>query len=361
MFFKPTDRLAKVRNRLQKEQNLGQKPRTRLSVPRLALRIFHVAILVFGVIVVVGWYFLVGPSAHLHGSVFNHNQNAVWAQHAWVDQPHTPEEIRGFVENLGAHGVRYVFLHVGPLESDGTIPPARYKELGEFLRVSHEYGDRLTFIPWLGQLRSKLPLQQLQVRKNIVHTAQIFVNDFGMKGVHYDIEPIVDGDTDFLFLLEDTRKALGSDALISVALPEMVPDYVFSVARRFMDLKSFLSTDMYREVAARANQITVMTYENSIKSAKVYEYFLKNEVIWITQLLADQPVRILIGLPTYDKPTESFHPEAENIRAGLLGVIDGLNNWRSKKELFEGVALYGAWTTDASEWKTMETLFLKKP
>lgn len=357
MFSKPKNRLMKVRDQLHKEQ----KPRPHLSVPRLALRIIPAALLAFAVIIAIAWYLVIGPSTGNHGSVYNQNQNAVWAPHAWADQSHTPEEIREFVENLGAHGVRYVFLHVGPLESDGTIPPERYKELGEFLRVSHEYGDRLTFIPWLGQLRSKLPLQHLQVRKNIVHTAQIFVNDFDMKGVHYDIEPIVDGDTDFLFLLEDTRKALGSDALISVALPEMVPDYVFWVARRFMELRSFLSSDMYREVAARANQITVMTYENSIKTAPMYQYFLKNEVIWVTQLLADQNVRILIGLPTYDKPTESFNPEAENIRAGLLGVIDGLNSWRSNNELFEGIALYGSWTTDASEWKTMETLFLKKP
>lgn len=354
MFSKPKNRLMKVRDQLQ-------KPRNHISAPWLALRIFHVALLVFAIMVVVGWYFAMGPSANQHGSAYNRHQNAVWAQHAWVGQPHTPEEIRHFVENLGKHGIRYVFLHVGPLESDGTIPPERYKELGEFLRVSRQYGDRLMFIPWMGQLRGKLPLQNLQVRKNIVRTAQIFVTDFDMKGVHYDIEPILDGDTDFLFLLEDTRKALGSDILISVALPELVPEYVFWAARKFMDLKSFLSSDMYRKVAARADQITVMTYENSIKSAAVYRYFLKNEVIWVTQLLADQNVRLLIGLPTYDKPTASFHPEAENIRSGLLGMIDGLNNWRSEKDRFEGVALYGSWTTDAQEWKTMETLFLKKP
>lgn len=366
------DRLAKFRRRMKGKEGAGNAPAGAPgAVCGMPFTPFAWAVCFFVVIMMVVWYFVLGPSRHLSGSSFNHQQNAVWAQHAWSDTPHTPEEIRQFVETLATHDVRYVYLHVGPLEPDGTIPPERYKELRNFLRVSHEYSDKIQFLAWMGQLRSKLPLERLEVRQHVVKTAEIFVKDYGMAGVHYDIEPIVDGDSDFLFLLEDTRKALGAGngdgsslagaAIISVALPEMIPDYVFRVARRFMELRSFLASEMYRQIADRANQIVVMTYENSIKSGWIYQYFLKNEIIWITQLLADKSTKILIGLPTYDKPTESFHPEAENIRSGLLGVIDGLNSWRSHVDSFAGVALYGSWTTDDSEWKTLETLFLKKP
>lgn len=332
-----------------------------VSTSRLLVRVIHYAVIIFVILLLVAWYFLVGPRRHEVGSYYNRNENAVWAPHAWVDQTHTPEEVRSFVETLGSHGVKYVFLHVGPIEPDGTIPPERYALLSEFLRTSRQYGDRIQFLAWMGQLRSKIHLEDINVRRNIVKTAGILIQDFGMDGIHYDIEPIVDDDSDFLFLLEDTKKAIGNDKTLSVALPELIPDYVFWIASRFMDLKSYLSSEFYREVAARSDQIAVMTYENSIKAASVYQYFLKNQVIWVTQLLSHEKAKVLIGLPTYDKQTETFYPAAENIQSGLLGVIDGLNSWRSDVNVFQGVALYGSWYTDDNEWKTLETLFIKKP
>lgn len=324
------------------------------------LRIIQISVLLVFIAIFSAWYYLIGPSNSEHGSVYNHSTNAVWAAHSWSENPHTPAEVRAFVERLAAHGVRYVFLHVGPLEPDGTIPLERYRALGDFLSMARTYGDRMKFLPWIGQLRGKLPLASLAVRRQVVATAEIFIRDFGMDGIHLDIEPIVDGDSDFLYLLEDMKKMLGTRGGLSVALPELIPDHVFRVMRRVMNLKSYLSSDYFLKVAGVADQIAVMTYENSIRSGWLYRFFLKHEVIWLTNLLADSHARVLIGLPTYDEESVSFYPEAENIEQGLLGVIDGLNSWRSERAAFEGVALYGEWTTDSGEWAVMERLFSGK-
>ncbi len=358
-------RLQQFRERL----SVGVKGRSAsgsVSTGRMMMRVLQVCLLVFILAVVIAWYFLLGPSNREHGSFFNRQANAVWAPHTWSEDPHSVEEIREFVEKMAAGGVKYVFLHVGPIEADGTIPGARYRALPEFLKVARTYGDRVKYLAWMGQIRGKLPLQELQVRREVVRTARVFVEELGMDGIHYDIEPIVDGDTDFLYVLEDTKKALGAGNLsrdkkiLSVALPEMIPDYVFAVVRRVLDLKSYLSSEYYLKVAERSDQIAVMTYENSIHSGWIYQYFLKHEVIWLTQLLQDYKGILLIGLPTYDTKTPSFDPKAENIYFGLKGMIEGLNSWRSHVDPFEGVALYGSWTTDAEEWKTMERLFLKR-
>lgn len=326
------------------------------DAPRLSL-LLRCLVLSLAVIVFLIWYFVQGPSSSYEKGEFDRRNNAVWAQHAWSQERRTPEEVRRFVETLGAGNIRYVYLHVGPIESDGTIPRERYAQLGQFLNMARVYSDRIVYIPWLGQIRSKLPLDSVIVRRNIVATAKIFVEEFDMEGVHFDIEPIVDNDSDFLFLLEDVRMALGSEKIISVALAEYIPRSVLSVAKKFIKVGDGLSKEYMRKIDSRVDQLVIMTYENSIRSGALYRYFLKNEMIWLTNLGLRS--KLIIGLPTYDTESDTFHPQAENINFGLQGVIEGLRSWRSELETFEGIALYGYWTTDADEWKTLQTLFLK--
>lgn len=335
---------------------LRNEPDGQSKPPRLSF-LLKFLVLSLSVLVFLIWYFAVGPSSSYEKGGFDLKNNAVWAQHAWSQERRTTEEVRRFVETLGAGNIRYVYLHVGPLEPDGLIPRERYAQLGEFLNMARVYSDRIVYIPWLGQIRSKLPLDSVQVRRNIVATAKIFVEEFGMGGVHVDIEPIVDNDSDFLFLLEDLRKALGKGKIISVALPEYIPRSVLFVAKKFMRVGDGLSKEYMQKVDSRVDQLAIMTYENSIRSGELYRYFLKNEVIWLTNLKLKS--KLIIGLPTYDTESDTFHPSAENINFGLQGVIEGLRSWRSESEVFEGIALYGYWTTDANEWKTLKTLFLK--
>lgn len=346
------DRLRKFR---------GARADTWRFVARLARRVvLWLLAVVLAVAVIAALYFFL-PSGWRAGPAYNTFNNAVWLQHEWSEQSHTPNETRALVENLARHGVRYVYVHVGPLARDGTIPAARYAALAEFLSVARAYGDRMKFLAWIGQVRSKIPLQDSVVRNATVRTAAMFVHDFGMDGVHYDIEPISDDDADFLYLLEDTRKALDDGqtrerALISVALPELIPNRIFALVKYVMRLDSFLSEDDYRRVADRSDQVVVMTYENGFRKPFLYRLFVKYQVAWLTQLVGER-TKILVGLPTYDTPTPSFDPHVENIRNGLLGVIDGLNYWQSVRRRFEGIAIYGYWTTDASEWKTVDELW----
>ncbi len=333
------------------ERGVGNNP----DAPRI-FQIMKYVVSALAVAIFFVWYIVFGPSANFEKGHFDLRQNAVWAQHAWSEQKHTPEEIRDFVETLGKNHIRYVYLHVGPIDSTGNISPERYNQLDEFLKVARVYSDRIIYIPWLGQIRNKLPLDSLTVRTHIVNLSKMFVDDLGMGGIHFDIEPIVDNDSDFLFLLEDVRKAIGSDKIISVALSEYFPSSVIYVAQKFMHVSDSLSKEYVRKIDSRIDQLVVMTYENSIQDGRFYRYFLKNEVIWLTNVLEHS--KLIVGLPTYDTESETFHPKAENIEFGLRGVIDGLSSWRSKREVFEGVALYGYWTTDKREWDTMHTLFL---
>lgn len=325
------------------------------------------------------WYFLLGPSDENPGSFFNTGENAIWLEHEWVDQPKSVSEISALVNRLGQSRIQYVYVHVGPIEENGGVSPQRYLYARDFLQTARAYGDRIQYLAWLGQLRGKIAFQDSQIRLNIAETARKFVQEIGFDGVHYDIEPLFDSDIDFLFLLEETREKIGDERLISVALREMVPYFTGRILSWFLKLDTFNHPLFYQKITDRADQIVIMTYENSIKKPALYRYFVKNELIWLTRILsgtgggdgADRVnsaggrsgaggaggAKIFIGLPTYDQPSLTFYPEAENIENGLLGLISGLNNWRSVRERFAGVALYRYSTTDEKEWKTYQNLW----
>lgn len=291
------------------------------------------------------------------GAEFDRGKHAVWAEHAWVEPGRSLEEISAFMRRLATHHVRYVFVHVGPLLPDGSLPEGRFERVRDFVRLARADNARLghdvDFLGWVGQLRGKIALQDPAVRARAVATGRKLLTISELDGIHYDIEPVAEGDEGFLALLSDTREMMrvlsgtsSKSKLLSVALPETLPE----------ELPRFFFTDTtYRQSANLVDQLVVMTYENSIADPFWYRLLVKYQVIWLTRMV--DRTRILIGIPTYDTPSPTFHPEAENIENGILGTLDGLNAWRTRRSAFEGVALYGFWTTSDAEWATFDRLF----
>jgi hypothetical protein len=64
-------------------------------------------------------------------------------------------------------------------------------------------------------------------------------------------------------------------------------------------------------------------------------------------------------LPTYGKGGRAHHPRAENLRLGLKGVREGLASGAANTSVFEGIAPFADYTTDADEWQTYETFWLR--
>ncbi|MBI5152467.1 hypothetical protein HZA39_02945 [Candidatus Peregrinibacteria bacterium] len=300
------------------------------------------------------WYFAMGPSESLPGAAYNKAENAIWLEHEWVEKNRTTAQIGALVSNFGAHKIKYVFVHSGPIEPDGTIPPQRYSRAVEFLKTARMYGDKIQYLAWIGQVRSKLNLAEPEVRFRLVKTSRILAEEIGFDGIHYDIEPIYEKDSDIEALLESTKTAIGNAKILSVAVNEMMPDLSRRIFKLWAKTAAPLTEETFVNIARHVDQIAVMTYENSLHSPWLYRYFLKNEIIWLTRAI-DEP-KILIGIPTYEK---GIDPNAENIENGLAGIIAGLQNTRSNKESFLGVAIYLNKETSKEEWGTYDKLWIR--
>lgn len=298
------------------------------------------------------------------GPHFNTGNNAVWLEHTWAADSHTPAEYDQLAARLSAEQIGYVYAHVGPLNSDGTIPQDRAASAAVLTRELHARMPNVRVLAWIGQVEaaSGLPADEVVdlsisgVRGNITQTAARFVDAYGFDGVHYDIEPIVNNNPHFLDLLVETRAALPHGAILSVSGQKWAPnahiaDWAYSLHKG----GEWWTSYYYASVAAHVDQIAVMTYDTAMPTARLYEMFVKEETQHILEAAqtAQHPPRVLMGIPTYTGDTRWFHGSAENMSSALPGVIAGLNS-ASARSLFEGVAIYRYGVTTDSDWSTYD-------
>lgn len=312
--------------------------------------VFFLAFLLF-------WIFVIGISSDLPGSYFNTGHNAVWIGHKWVGEPKSDAEIQELVSDLKKHQIDTVFVHSGPFLPDGNIEPETYKYAINFVETAKKFDPEIKYQAWLGQLRGKIDLSLPEVRHNVAKQCMILGQLVGFDGIHMDIEPVWDGDMDFISTLEECHAILPEDKVFSVALAEFIPESFLWLVKNVKEYYNYNSEVNYKNVAEYADQIVVMTYDTSISSDWKYRWLVKEQTIRVTNLLKGKEV--FIGIPAYEGEEGVFNSEVENVKNGLLGIIEGLNNFRSEKENFAGVAIYSYWELDDDEWKSYEDLWLK--
>ncbi len=315
----------------------------------------------------IGWYFVFGFRSNNPGVDFNRGTNAVWLEHKWVNTGVSEDQILKLVKEFQEKQIKYVFVHVGPLEETGLIPSDRFAGARDFLYTARQADKSIVYEAWIGQLRSKIDLSKGWIRQNVADTSYSLIHETGFDGIHLNIEPTFDGDSEFVFLAKEIRERIGTVPLFSVAIGELIPETVTSFLKYFKDEeeqvfgyrldKPYNTTQFYQNLAKYVDQFAVMAYDTSIKDESLYEWFVEQQVIYVTRAVPNR--QIFIGVPTYADVRDNFDPTIENMATGLRGVIRGLNNFRSKKDAFTGVAIYSYWETDEKEWLTYKSLWQK--
>ena len=299
-----------------------------------------------------------GFNSNAPGNYFNKGNNALWLGHEWVGEPKTDIEIQKLVSDLQKHEIGTVFAHVGPLKSDGSIDPETYQYAINFVEKAKLYAPEISYQAWMGQIRSKIDLADTKVRHNVANQSLIMTWLTGFDGVHFDIEPVWDKDENFILTLKESRELIGDKYSISVALAEFIPRSVIWLTQKIHEFKNYNTEINYRNVAKYADQIVVMVYDTGLDETWKYEWFVKEQVIWVTDLFDDK--QVFIGIPAYEEIKLGFDPLVENVETGLRGIISGLNNTRSDEDNLEGVAIYPYWEMSESEWDTFDKLWINE-
>ncbi len=317
-------------------------------------------ITIFGVVfvlAVLAWAFVFGFASNQPGSFFNSGHNAIWIGHEWVGEEKTDMQVQELVNTLKKHQIDTVFVHVGPINSRGSVDLETYKYSLDFLEKAKSFGGDIDYQAWLGQIRRKLDLDDESVRHNISNLSITLADVVGSDGIHFDIEPVWDGDRGFIKMLAEVRDNLGEEKKISVALAELIPGSILWLSEHVYSFENYNSEVNYLNVAKYADQVVTMVYDLGFESEWIYRWIVTEQTIRITCLL--EGTEVFIAIPSYDNK-EGFASEVENVENGLRGITKGLNNFRSNEDNFAGVAIYSYWELDEEEWQVYDDLWIKQ-
>ncbi len=347
-------------------------PRQRHPRRRRVIRVALYLLLAFALLAGIGsgysYYRLTAtltsyPSAH-----FNRNQNALWLEHEWAGEYHTPAEYDALAAQLQRERIAYVFAHVGPLSSDGTIPENLALWAPDLAQALHTRLPGVKVLAWVGQLEAAsgapanevVNLADAATRLTIAATAARFVTVDHLDGIHYDIEPISNNNAHFLDLLIETRALLPSGSILSVSAQKWAPNaHVADLLYHAGRAGQWWTSYYYAAVAAHVDQIAVMSYDSGMPTARAYEIFMQQETKHILAALdtAQRPPQLLMGVPTYSGDSLWFHASAENMTTALAGVTAGLNS-ANETDAFAGVAIYRLAVTSDSDWQVYDHTWL---
>jgi len=284
---------------------------------------------------------------------FDRRTNGLWLGHRWFTgvgvrsaEPVSADEVDALIETLHRRGVRYAFVHVGPVRETGRIDDAAGPALAELASRAPD----VVLLAWLGARVEKIPLSRPEFRAALLETIAT-LRAAGFDGVHFDFEPLHDAHPGYLEALDAVRETFGPDFVISQATPRAGP-FGLSVGPL---RTSFWSETFYRQTMARSDQTVVMAYDTGLGFTKGYVAFVRHQTEQILGWACETPGHeLLVGVPSYeDVPTYS-DPQVENLRTASLGVRAALEQLPALPPCFGGIAVYAYWVTDEAEWLDFE-------
>ncbi|MFE3449160.1 hypothetical protein ACFXJ8_09515 [Nonomuraea sp. NPDC059194] len=272
--------------------------------------------------------------------------DALWLGHAWVDGRRTERDVKAMAVRLRATGIRDVYVHSGPFEWDGTLDPAKHPNAGNFLKWWRKHLPDVRVSAWLGQsVKNGLDLDDPAARARVLAGAKHIV-DLGFDGIHYNFEPIGDGDTNFLDLLDRTRPLT---KLLSVATPQLEPYPLMRLAARAtLGHDKYWSHGFYQEVARRTDQVAIMTYDSFMPERSLYGGHVARQAALALDL-TPATTSILVGAPAYHDHGVPFSDDVESVALAGEGARLALSSY-GRRERF-GLALYVDFAATAEDWK----------
>jgi hypothetical protein len=281
-------------------------------------------------------------------------KDAIWLGHAWVDGRKKDADVRAFAERIRGTGIKDLYVHAGPLEHDGTLPADRYPRARRLIDAVHREMPGIRVQAWLGDVLANDGPDGLRLdersRDAVVASARQIL-DAGFEGVHFDLEPLLSGDRDYLSLLDALRELTRDrKAQLSVAAHQIDPlPALHRVNAAVTGREKWWSQSFFGEVARRVDQIAVMSYDTWMPLEGMYGGYVAQQTALALEV-TPPGTDLLMGLPFFHEDDLGHHENAETVAAAVRGTRLGLGRTDRDRKRF-GVALYVDFAAEEGDWK----------
>jgi len=317
----------------------------------------RLAVLLLGLILA---YAAWSPGVETTGGRFDRGRNGLWLAHGWLggpdwfvlndkprDQYHSPKALERLAHTCRDNGITVVYPHLCPATSTGALPDL---DAGRIAPLAAALPG-VSILPWVGGVHQRdCVLDSARWRDAFAsNVADLLMRHPQLGGIHLNIEPMPDGNANFLVLLEELKRRLPAGRRLSVA--------AYPPPTRWQPRPEVhWSEGYFREVARRTDQVVPMMYDTSIRVPKAYVSVMRR---WTREVVEwAGPTEILLGVPAYEDAGVGYHhPHVESLGHALSGINAGLTGLGSSTGGFAGIAVYADWTTTETEWAAFRRQF----
>ncbi|NUR89348.1 MAG: hypothetical protein HOY71_35135 [Nonomuraea sp.] len=272
--------------------------------------------------------------------------DALWLGHMWVDGRKGEGDVRELARRLRVTGIRDLYVHSGPFGWDGRLDPAKYPNARNFVQWVHRELPGVRVQAWLGQsVENGLDLDDPKARENVLAGVAAIMRA-GYDGIHYDFEPIGDGDEEFLDLLSRTRQYT---RLLSVSTPQLEPYPLLRPAARLaLGHDKYWSRGYFGQVVARVDQVAVMTYDSGTPLPSLYGGYVARQAEQALDLVPESK-NLFIGAPAYHDHGVAWLDSAESVAMAAEGAKLALTGHGPRQKY--GLALYVDFAATEEDWR----------
>ncbi|NPV65546.1 MAG: hypothetical protein HPY64_00210 [Anaerolineae bacterium] len=289
--------------------------------------------------------------------------NAIWLGIDWGRAAQKDEDVRQLAGLLRAEGIGTVYVWTTWLQADGTWSATTFPTIRAFVDQFRRFYPEARLDAWIG-IPAEVPeyrLDDTDLQDTVAAFAAQALSEYAFDAVHLNVEPVWNGDENFLDLLRAVRQAIGDEAVLSIAVP---PDW--NTGAPGIPVGPYTTTDAHwsqeykQRVAFLVDELVVMAYNSGLSTPEDYQTWMAFQVTQYLSALESLGIetQLLFGIPTYDAELPGHDPAAESIPAAIEGIRQGLVQSGEAARRFRGLALYAYWSTDALEWETYRRLWL---
>jgi hypothetical protein len=294
--------------------------------------------------------------------------NALWIGTEWTYSAQEEADVLEFAEELRTRHIGTVYAWVSWLQEDATWRGAEnFGNVAAFARQFKAAYPESNLLGWVsfpvnvGENNYRLDNEDLQ--QSIADFSQLVVNDMGFDGVFLNIEPVWDGDENFLALLRKVRASIGDNTPISVAIPPDWSPIDAGIPVPPLIVPGTVWEKEYKQsVALLSDEMAVMAYNSGLSSSADYVQWVAYQIKAFSEAVSElgAGTELVIGIPTYDSELPGHDTAVENVASAVQGVLIGLREAGDRAAFVRGVAIYAGWTTDETEWSQYESTWVRR-
>lgn len=285
------------------------------------------------------------PSPAAHGT----GADALWLGHAWVDGRRSQSDVDLLDTRVRDARISDLLVHVGPLSNDGSLDPGLRPKARWLLETLHTSLPGVRVQAWLGDIVGDdgLHLSDAATQSRVLVSVHQVLDD-GFDGIHYDFEPVPDGNPDLPTLLAATHAVTQArHVALSVSADQLEPLPGLHVPQEWaIGHAHWWSAGYLRTIASNVDQVAVMAYDSGNPFEAVHSGYLRVQTRLALRAVPPT-VTLFMGIPAYHTD-EAGHTAAETVSASIRGIRLALGASPPKRPF--GLAFYADFSATPEDW-----------